>query len=112
MDLVLFEGAGIIRRLVLQVEMDPLSRIHLDGPVAPQRWVGAEVVWGEKLTIVAMQQLVAAPQGEESPVITSVSICGRNRPTLEKHTSGLRSAHYKHKWCVFYITAKHFPKHL
>lgn len=74
MDLVLFKVAGVIGGQVLQVEMDPLSRIHPDGPIAPQRWVGAEVVRREKLTVVAVQQLVAAPQGEESTVVTSTSI--------------------------------------
>lgn len=74
MDLVLFQVAGIIGCQVFQVEMNPLSRIYLDGPVAPQRRVGAEVIWGEKLTSVTMQQLVAAPQGEESTITTSVSI--------------------------------------
>lgn len=81
-DLVLFQVAGIIGCQVFQVEMNPLSRIYLDGPVAPQRRVGAEVIWGEKLTSVTMQQLVAAPQGEESTIATSVSIWGRNRPSL------------------------------
>lgn len=74
MDLVLFEVAGGIGDQVLEVELDPLSRIHLDGPVAPQRRVGAQVVRGEKLAGVAMQQLVATPQGEESTVVTSVFI--------------------------------------
>jgi len=41
--------------------MNPLLRINLDGPVAPQRWVGAQIVGGEKLTAVTMQQLVATP---------------------------------------------------
>lgn len=73
-DLVLFEVAGVIWGHVLQVEMDPLSRIHLDCPVAPQRWVGAKVVGGEKGAAVALQQLVAAPQGEERAVVTPLII--------------------------------------
>lgn len=74
MELVLFEVAGIIGGQVLQVEVDPLSRIHLDGPVAPQRRAGAEVVWGEELAGVALQQLVAAPQGEEGPALSAASV--------------------------------------
>lgn len=64
-DLILLEVAGVFGGQVLQVQMDPLAWIHPDGPVAPQRRVGAQVVRGEELAAVAVQQLVAAPQGEE-----------------------------------------------
>lgn len=71
-DLVLFEVADVVGGQVLQVEVDPLAGVHLDGPVAPQRRVGAQVVRREELTAVAAQQLVAAAQGKEGVVVTSV----------------------------------------
>lgn len=74
MDLVLFELAGLIGGQVLQTEMDPLPRIHLDGPVAPQRRVGAQVIRREELTAVTVQQLVATPQGKESTAVPLLSI--------------------------------------
>lgn len=74
MDLILFKVAGVIGGQVLQVKMDPLPSIYLNGPVAPQRRVGAQVVRGEKLTTVVTQQLVATPQGKESTVVPSLFV--------------------------------------
>lgn len=73
-DLVLLEGAAVAAGQVLQVEVDSLAGLHPDGPVAPQGRVGAEVVRGEELAGVALQQLLAAPHGEEGAAVSSPSI--------------------------------------
>lgn len=64
-DLVPFEVAEVGLDQVFQVELNAHSGIHLDGPVAPQWWVGAQVVRREELPTFSMQDLVTAPQSEE-----------------------------------------------
>lgn len=69
-ELVLFVVADVIGGQVLQVQVDPLCGIYADGPVAPQKWVGAEIIRREELSAVSAQLLVAAPQGKESTITT------------------------------------------
>lgn len=47
------------------MEEHTFTRVYLDGPVTPERWVGAQVVRGEELAALAAHYLVAAPQRKE-----------------------------------------------
>lgn len=69
-ELVLFYMAGVSRGQIFKVQVDPLCGIYTDGPVAPQRWVGAQIIRREELSGVPAQLLVATSQGEESTIIT------------------------------------------
>lgn len=51
-ELVLFYMAGVSRGQIFKVQVDPLCGVYTDGPVAPQRWVGAQIIRREELSRV------------------------------------------------------------
>lgn len=55
MELVPLELAAVAGGEVLQVEVDLFPSSYLDGPVAPQGWVGAQVVRRKELAGVSPQ---------------------------------------------------------
>lgn len=66
-DSVILQVAVLVGGQVLEVQVDLLAGGGPDAPVAPQGWVGANVVGRKEVAVVATQTLVAASQGKESP---------------------------------------------